>query len=62
MSQKTFCLVTGLIFLLLFVLHLGIFIFKQSVIVFGIQTPVWSNLAIALFGAYFAYQGFKLRK
>ena len=62
MNQKTYCLLVGLIFLILCLLHFGMFIFGQSVIVFGIQTPVWSNLIIALFGAYFAYQGFRLRK
>jgi len=62
MSQKTFCLVAGLIFSFVALLHLGMFVLGQSVIVFGQQTPVWCNLVIALFGAYFGYQGLKLRK
>jgi len=62
MSQKTFCLVAGLIFLFVTLLHVGMFFFNQSVIVFGQQTPVWSNLVIALFGAYFTYHGLRLRK
>jgi len=62
MSQKTFCLAAGLIFLVVALLHLVMFIMGGSVIVMGQPTPVWSNIVITLFAAYFAYQGLKLRK
>jgi len=62
MSQKTFCLTAGLIFLVVAVLHLWMFIFSKSVIVMGQPVPLWSNLIITAVTGYLAYQGLKLRK
>ena len=48
MNQKTFCLIAGLIFLVVAILHLGMFILGRSIVVGGWPTPAWSNLVIAL--------------
>lgn len=63
MSQKTFCLISGLIFLVVAVLHFGMFVMGEGVIVAGrISVPPWQNLIIVLIAGFFAYQGLKLRK
>jgi len=62
MSQKTFSLIAGIIFLVVAILHFGMFILGKNVIVGGWPTPVWSNLVIALIAGYFAYQGLRLSK
>jgi len=62
MSQKTFSLIAGIIFLVVALVHLVMFILGQSVVVGGWPTPVWSNLVIVLVAGYFAYQGLRLSK
>lgn len=62
MNQKTFCLIAGLIFLVVAIVHIVMFVLGESVIVFGQPVPMWSNLIIVLVAGYLACQGLKLRK
>ena len=60
MNQKIFCLISGIIFLVVVVVHLGMFVLGEGVIVAGRSIPVWQNLVIVLVAGYFAYQGLRL--
>jgi hypothetical protein len=62
MSQKTFSFIAGIIFLVVAILHFGMFVLGKSVIVGDWPTPVLSNLVISLIAGYFAYQGLRLSR
>ena len=60
MSQKTFSLVVGLVFLLIAVMHALRLALKWEVVLNGWSVPMWvSAIAIAI-TAYLAFEGLNL--
>jgi hypothetical protein len=57
MSQKTFSLVVGLIFLLVAVMHALRLAFKWEVVLNGWSVPMWVSALALLFAAYLAFEG-----
>jgi hypothetical protein len=60
MSQKTFSLVAGLIFLLIAVMHVLRLAFKWEVVVNGWSVPMWVSAVAIGIAAYLAFEGLKL--
>ena len=62
MTQKTFCMVAGIIFLLMTLLHIARLLFGWPVAVGNAVMPMWISWIALVIAAYLAYQGFKFGK
>ena len=60
MSQKTFSLVAGLIFLLIAVMHVLRLAFRWEVALNGWVVPLWVSGVAIVITAYLAFEGLKL--
>ncbi len=60
MSQKTFSLVAGLIFLLIAVMHVLRLASKWDVVLNGWSVPMWVSAVAIVIAAYLAFEGLKL--
>jgi len=60
MNQKTFSLATGLIFLLIAVIHVLRLAFKWEAVLNGWAVPMWVSAVALLIAAYLAFEGLKL--
>ncbi len=62
MSQKTFSLVAGLIFLLIAVMHGLRLAVKWEVVLNGWSIPMWASAVAIVMAAYLAFEGLKLSR
>ena len=62
MSQRTFSLVAGLIFLLVAVVHVLRLAFKWEVILNNWPVPMWISAVALVIAAYLSYEGFRLAR
>jgi hypothetical protein len=62
MNQKTFSLATGLIFLLIAVIHVLRLAFKWEAVLNGWAVPMWVSAVALLIAAYLAFEGLKLSR
>ena len=62
MNQKTFSLVSGLIFLLIAVIHVLRLAFKWEVILNGWAVPMWVSAIAIVTTAYLAFESLKLSR
>jgi hypothetical protein len=62
MNQKTFSLATGLIFLLIAVIHILRLAFKWEAVLNGWAVPMWVSAVALLIAAYLAFEGLKLSR
>jgi hypothetical protein len=62
MSQKTFSLVAGLIFLLIAVMHVLRLAFRWEVVLNGWVVPMWVSAVALLIAAYLAFEGLNLSR
>ncbi len=62
MSQKMFSATTGVIFLLIALLHAFRIVFGVEWIVEGWAVPMWASWVAVPIAAYLAYQGYRLSK
>jgi len=62
MSQKTFSLVAGLIFLLVAVMHVLRLAFKWEVVLNGWSVSMWVSAVAIVITAYLAFEGLKLSR
>jgi hypothetical protein len=59
MSQKTFSLVVGLVFLLIAVMHALRLALRWEAVVNGWSVPMWVSAVALLIAAYLAFEGLK---
>jgi hypothetical protein len=59
MSQKTFSLAAGLIFLLIAVMHGLRLAFKWEAVLNGWSVPMWVSAVAMVITAYLAFEGLK---
>lgn len=62
MNQKTFSLVTGVIFLVIGFLHVARIIFGWEAVIGGWQVPMWLSWIAAVAGLYLGFQGVRYGK
>jgi hypothetical protein len=62
MTVKIFLRVSGLIFLLVALVHLLRLVFKWEVILAGWPAPVWLSAVAFVIAAVLAYEGFRLSR
>jgi len=62
MKATTYGLITGLIFLLIALLHLGRLIFGWEAIIGGWAVPSWVSVIALLVAVYLGYEGLKLSR
>ena len=62
MSQRMFSATTGVIFLLIALLHAFRIVFGTEAVLEGWALPMWVSWVAALIAAYLASQGFRLSK
>ena len=62
MKPTTYALATGLIFLLIALLHLARLIFGWEAIIGGWSLPTWISGVALLVAAYLGYEGLRLSK
>jgi hypothetical protein len=62
MSQKTFSLVVGLIFLLIAIMHGLRLAFRWEVVLNGWSVPTWVSAVALPVAAYLAFESLKLSK
>src|SRR6266566_7521144 len=60
MSQKTFSVVAGLIFLLIAIMHGLRLAFRWEVVLNGWSVPMWVSVVAIVIAAYLAFEGLKL--
>lgn len=60
MSTKTYALTTGVIFLVVGVLHTLRLLFGTSVVIGGWPVPYWFNLFAVAVSTYLAYHGIRM--
>lgn len=61
MSQKTFSLVAGLLFLLIAIAHLCRLLLKWNATFNGWTAPMWISVAVVIVGGYLAFEGLRPR-
>jgi len=59
MSEKSFSLLAGAIFLVVAVGHALRFLFHWEVVIAGWQVPMWISPVAFVIAAYLAYEGFR---
>ena len=62
MSQRTFSLVVGVVFLLIAVGHLVRIVLGATFVIEGVAIPMWPSVLAAMVMAYLAGEGFRLSK
>ena len=62
MNHKTFSLTAGIIFLLIFILHLLRIIRGWEGVIGTFVVPMWVSWAAVLIAGYLAYQGLRLSR
>ena len=62
MSHKTYAVVTGIIFLLIALLHLLRLLYGWEAIIAGWSVPDWVSVVALMIAGYLAYEGFRLRR
>lgn len=62
MSQKTFSLLAGLIFLVIALMHILRLIFGWHATLEGRTLPMWVSWVALLIAGYLAYEGFRLSR
>lgn len=62
MSQRAYIVTTGLIFLVLALLHLLRLILGWEAVFEGWVVPKWPSLVTLLVAGYLAYEGFRLSR
>jgi hypothetical protein len=62
LSNNTFALLAGTIFLIVAVAHTLRLVFKWEVIVAGWQVPMWVSAVAIVAAGYLAFEGFQMRK
>ena len=62
MKPRTYALTTGLIFLIIALLHLARLIFGWEAIIGGWAVPNWVSVVALLVAAYLGYEGLKLTR
>ena len=60
MSQKTFSLVVGLIFLLIAIMHGLRLAFRSEVVLNGWSVPMWVSAIAIVITAYLAFESLRL--
>lgn len=61
MSQKTFSLVAGLVFLIVAIAHLCRLLLKWSLVLDGWTAPMWISVVGVMVAGYLAYEGLRPR-
>jgi uncharacterized membrane protein len=61
MNQNSYNIATGIIFLLIGLLHLLRVLYGWDAIVAGWSVPKWISWVALVVAGYFAYEGFRLR-
>jgi hypothetical protein len=59
MSQKTFCFVAGLIFLIVAIGHAMRLAFRWEAMIGGWIVPVWMSWVAVLLAGYLAFEGLR---
>lgn len=62
MGEKHFTFVTGLIFLLIAILHVLRLVYGWKAVIGGWMVPMWLSWVALVIAAYLAYTGFRLSK
>ncbi len=60
MSQNTFSLVAGVIFLVMAIMHVLRLVLKWEAVINGRTVPMWVNWVGVPITGYLAYEGFRL--
>lgn len=60
MSQRTFSLVVGVVFLLITIGHLVRVILGTTFVVAGVAGPMWPSVLAVIVMEYLAFEGFRL--
>ena len=62
MSQKSYYLTTGAVFLVIAILHLLRIVNGWPANISGFVVPMWLSWVAVLFAGYLAYHGLKIKK
>ncbi len=62
MSQKTFCFVAGLIFLIVAIGHAMRIAFRWEAMIGGWMVPVWVSGVGVIVAGYLAFEGLKMSR
>ena len=62
MTQRTFSLVVGVVFLLIAVGHLVRVVLGATFVVVGMAVPMWPSVLAVIFMGYLAFEGFRLAR
>jgi hypothetical protein len=61
MSQKTFSLIAGLVFLIVAIAHLCRLLLKWDVVLNGWTVPMWISVVALIVAGYLAFEGLRPR-
>jgi uncharacterized membrane protein len=61
MNQKTFSLTSGIIFLVIALLHLARILYGWEAMIAGVAIPIWASWVALVVAAYLVYSGLRLR-
>ena len=58
MSQRSFAMTAGIVFLLIALAHLLRVVFEVSLVVYGINIPMWASIVAVIVMGLLSYEGF----
>lgn len=62
MNHKTYSQLTGAIFIIIALLHLGRIVWGWGAVIGGWTVPMWTSWIALVVGAYLGWQGMKMGK
>ena len=62
MNQRSFCLVSGIIFLIIAFLHLLRIVLSWEAVIAGWIVPLWVSWLALIIAGYLGYEGLKLSR
>ncbi len=62
MSQRSFAMIAGVVFLLIALGHLLRVVFGVSFVVYDIPIPMWASIVAAVVMGFLSYEGFNLAR
>ena len=58
MSERSFAVIAGVVFLLIALGHLFRVVFAVSLVVYGINIPMWASIVAVIVMGFLSYEGF----
>ncbi|HEU4343031.1 MAG TPA: hypothetical protein VFU31_15870 [Candidatus Binatia bacterium] len=61
-NRRSYCLITGIIFILIALLHLLRIVYEWRVVIVGLAVPEWASWVTLIVAGYLGFEGIRLAR